>query len=542
MRRASDRKFRIGSKGFTLIELLFVIAIIGLLSAIGTVSYESASRQSRDVKRVSDIKQVQTAIEIFFENHSYYPFDGAPGIDGSILETETGTLSLSDAGFSIQPSGRVYMLKIPKNPAPNGTPYLYRSIYRDGRDCNSRDSCDAYVLLFTLEGEMGALQPGPHAATPEGVAGAEGGYAGMGVEAAGEQLIGLEFAQYVVSEYAENAARSAAEFLDNETMATVTEVAVAPVAAGAAALNTGLTAHGTASGAYYIFYFLSQPFLLLGRRRRKQWGVVYNSLSKLPVDLAIVRLIDAGTGAILKSDVTDPEGRFSFLVSKGGKYRIDVVKKGVSYPSAVLAGAAQDGRYVDLYHGAEFEIGAEGAAVHPNIPVDTEERPETDEEIIKEDNRKRVSRQVALLSPGIGVFTLVISPSVAVVLLFAAQVVLYLLFRRLAATHRPRNWGVIYDDRKRKPVYQAVLRIFALPYHKLLETQVTDRQGRYSFRVGRSKYYLTVTKSGYLKTQSDPLDLTEAEEVTVIANDLPLRKADGTVAGEPGGSGGVDKV
>ena len=63
-----------------------------------------------------------------------------------------------------------------------------------------------------------------------------------------------------------------------------------------------------------------------------------------------------------------------------------------------------------------------------------------------------------------------------------------------------------------------------MPYNKLLETQVTDNAGRYSFRVGRSKYYLTVTKAGFVKTESDQIDLTAAEHPTVIASDIPLRR------------------
>ena len=51
-------------KGFTLIELLVVIAIIGLLSTLAVVSLNGARAKARDAKRVSDIKQISTLIEM----------------------------------------------------------------------------------------------------------------------------------------------------------------------------------------------------------------------------------------------------------------------------------------------------------------------------------------------------------------------------------------------------------------------------------------------------------------------------------------------
>ena len=65
-----EKKF---SRGFTLIELLVVIAIIGVLASIVLASLNTARTKSRDARRVADIKQIQLALELYFDTNRDYP-------------------------------------------------------------------------------------------------------------------------------------------------------------------------------------------------------------------------------------------------------------------------------------------------------------------------------------------------------------------------------------------------------------------------------------------------------------------------------------
>lgn len=57
------------NKGFTLIELLVVIAIIGVLATLLLLQLGSARAKARDAKRISDVTQIRTALEQYFDDN-----------------------------------------------------------------------------------------------------------------------------------------------------------------------------------------------------------------------------------------------------------------------------------------------------------------------------------------------------------------------------------------------------------------------------------------------------------------------------------------
>lgn len=90
-------------KGFTLIELLVVISIIGILSSIVVVGLDSAKTSSRDARRIADIKNIQLALALYYQDNGHYPCRLS---DQSVS---------SVAGCSPQFSG-TYMNTIPTDP------------------------------------------------------------------------------------------------------------------------------------------------------------------------------------------------------------------------------------------------------------------------------------------------------------------------------------------------------------------------------------------------------------------------------------------
>jgi len=270
----------------------------------------------------------------------------------------------------------------------------------------------------------------------------------------------------------------------------------------------------------YLQFFFTQPILLLGRRRRRKWGVVYNSLTKQPIDLAIVRLIHHKTHLVVQTKVTDKQGRFLFSMKKGS-YMIEIVKPGYTFPSTYLAGRKEDVNFLDLYHGDVLNL-KKSATIAVNVPLDPTSVEETPRRVLIKKFTKRLRHAVAFSGVLIGMVVLVITPTLATAVLMLAQVGIYLLFRRLALPAKSKSWGLTFDAKTRKPLGGVIVRIFDKKFNKLLESQVTDQNGKYGFIVRRNTYYLVASKSGYIKYVSPDIDLSTKDEAVVDQN-IPMK-------------------
>jgi len=137
----------IRKKGFTLIELLVVIAIIGILTSVALASLNSARAKARDAKRSADIKQIQTALEMYYTDNGQYPPGG-------------WSVSNSNNWDTLKTSLEKYIPTLPIDPNQDATGYPYNGAHAYGY-FSSAYGCPEqwYMLVYTLETASG-VDPG----------------------------------------------------------------------------------------------------------------------------------------------------------------------------------------------------------------------------------------------------------------------------------------------------------------------------------------------------------------------------------------------
>ncbi len=132
--------------GFTLIELLITMSIIAILSAIGLIAYSNFLKTSRDSRRQSDLKLIQSALEDFHSDQLYYPAAGT----GSCSDPDhPDGLFRNNCPLSIETRGtkKVYLNKVPKDPLSSSPDYVYVA----GPTNCSGPSCTRYCLYALME-------------------------------------------------------------------------------------------------------------------------------------------------------------------------------------------------------------------------------------------------------------------------------------------------------------------------------------------------------------------------------------------------------
>ncbi len=257
----------------------------------------------------------------------------------------------------------------------------------------------------------------------------------------------------------------------------------------------------------FLKYIFGQPIMVLRRRKKKKWGVVYNAYTKQPVDLAAVRIINDETGKVVRTQVTDTHGRY-FIAVDEGRYKIEIIKPGFVGLSEFMKEKDEDAKYIGLYHGESFEIVGSDNYVTYNIPVDPEVADKPTKSLLRDHSTKIAQNALSIIGLAASIFSFIISPNWYIGLLVVLHVLFYVMFYKFAHAKLPSKWGVITEKSTKKLLGKVVVRVFDSEYDKLVNTSISDRKGRYAVLVGPSRYYLNYDKPGYLQKKSKVLDFS----------------------------------
>lgn len=280
--------------------------------------------------------------------------------------------------------------------------------------------------------------------------------------------------------------------------------AVTPVAApiGVAVGASQAVLLATNVGSLYDVYllFLKLIGLLTGlfrKKRNEPWGVVYDSVTKRPLDPAYVI---AKLKENIKSKgeaITDLDGRYGFLLAPG-EYVIEANKTHYKFPSEKLKGRNKDELYENLYFGDPFRV-REGGVVHYNIPLDPMEF-DWNEFAKKQDQVFQIyskSQSIRLWVFNIifyvGLVFSTLSMIYAPTLINILVVCVYLgilgfqIFWKV--THKVTR---IVNKTTGMPIPFALVRVWLSGLNTVVKKTVADEFGRFYFLVSPGTYYITV--------------------------------------------------
>lgn len=245
-----------------------------------------------------------------------------------------------------------------------------------------------------------------------------------------------------------------------------------------------------------IIFWIDRFLQLLGLRRLRQLGVIYDSVTKQPVDPVVVKLIDARTSKVVASNIANMQGEYGFMADPG-VYRIYIQRPHYAFPSQRIK-SLQDGAYYPVYHGEDFEFVGGKDVLSISIPLDP----------IAEDWNQEAKRATVRVHPVLQYMASIIlrilfwSALVLTVLTYInTHVVLWLavlgiygviVFLALV-TPSVRLWGRIRSrDGKQAVVGASVEVSHAKLAGVVIAKAVTVADGKFFIRLGRGSYTVAV--------------------------------------------------
>lgn len=141
-------------QGFTLIELLVVISVISFLATTIVISIDNARKKSRDSRRAADIKQLQTALDLYYHDHGYYPQTAGYEVDPAGFVHDCA----NKVGQGWEPLFKTelasYLSSVPHDPLwpDNNWPFCY--YYKLGDYVWCSGTGHSYTIIFSSESSI----------------------------------------------------------------------------------------------------------------------------------------------------------------------------------------------------------------------------------------------------------------------------------------------------------------------------------------------------------------------------------------------------
>lgn len=133
------------SSGFTIVELLIVIVIIGVLAALVIVAYNGIQARARDATRVTDMRNVKTAIESYYADNSSYPPANFTSLSSYLVPKYIKSIPIDP--INAAQGGKAYIYYYTRGYKKSGTSYVV-------------GTANDYIMSMSLESSNGPIHNG----------------------------------------------------------------------------------------------------------------------------------------------------------------------------------------------------------------------------------------------------------------------------------------------------------------------------------------------------------------------------------------------
>ncbi len=247
------------------------------------------------------------------------------------------------------------------------------------------------------------------------------------------------------------------------------------------------------------------------RKKTRGYGLVYDSVTKEPINRAIVRIFDKA-GKLMATEVTNVYGAFDVNLPQG-EYVMKVLIRTHVYPSALIQGSS-DSPYQNIYHGQSFTHNP-GEPITFSIPVDP-----IDKNFVQyagvtfRNNVLNLLSYVQYVLVVVGFIFVLINYIKTESSLNLALLLFYIVMMIM-------NFYIWYKDRKQYGVARdtsgnlvqgATIALREMEFETIYGKRITDDKGRYRFLVPGGKYKVESMDQGISIVPSAKLLMKERKE------------------------------
>ncbi len=247
----------------------------------------------------------------------------------------------------------------------------------------------------------------------------------------------------------------------------------------------------------------------VGARRKKKdqhlatFGIVYDSITKLALPLAIVRIYEKETHKLVSTTVTDKLGRYDILL-KPGEYLIEVSKPQYQFPSSIVS-TNIDGQYDRVYQDKTGTTVVAESSTLPHVPVDPVNVKRQWELSF---GLRRSWLAFQRLGNYIATPIMIVGFALSLALVYAVPsrpanwviLGLYTVTLALQLKLKPKllkAWGVVYDMASDAILPLTTVQLIEPDGSKVVTSRLSDYDGRFTFLPEPGTYVVKASKPGF---------------------------------------------